>query len=269
MAMGQEVSLPLDALFGDFVYDKSQEKVIKKTYSGSQLEREMRAYAKTYLNRFEEGLTNIDRLVMAELLGQEDHFRRLTKRETSRFGLAQFITGLVGLVSLVGIFLSLAHEQFIYLIPYLTLLALTIFIFAVSLSAHTKDLTYGVPTSVGQEALTNWNGFRLMLKSIKRFDSAELDSLVVWNRILVFATMFGSAKQVQSYMRLHNLTLPADTGLTTLTYHPRLFSSAIHHNLISSSHQATQTSHFSVPSSSGGSGGGFSGGGGGGGGGSF
>ena len=45
------------------------------------------------------------------------------------------------------------------------------------------------------DAQFEWMAFRNMIESIPNFNQAELESVVLWNRILVYATMYGQAKK--------------------------------------------------------------------------
>ena len=44
-----------------------------------------------------------------------------------------------------------------------------------------------------------------MLREIARLDQAELESIVVWNRLLVYATLFGYADKVSHLMKVHHI----------------------------------------------------------------
>ena len=45
-------------------------------------------------------------------------------------------------------------------------------------------------------------GFGRMLKEIAHLNDAELQSLVLWNRLLVYAALYGVADQVTKVMKL-------------------------------------------------------------------
>ena len=47
----------------------------------------------------------------------------------------------------------------------------------------------GVLTDEGAEVYYHWKSFENMLRNIARLDKAELDSIVLWNRLLVYATL--------------------------------------------------------------------------------
>ena len=105
-----------------------------------------------------------------------------------------------------------------------------------------------------------------MLKEIAHLNDTELQSLVLWNRLLVYAALYGVADKVTKVMKLRNIHLQ-NQALDAFVYTP------FYHDVTRTSHAmstygstASTASHFTVSS---GSGGGFSGGGGGGGFGAF
>ena len=117
-----------------------------------------------------------------------------------------------------------------------------------------------------------WHSFKNMIKSIPSFRESELESVILWNRILVYATLYGEAKKVSDVLKRYNIHL-SNPSLDAFTYSPvsfaMLYNSTVLQNYVSAS---DTVSNFSINSSSGSggfSGGGFSGGGGGGGGGAF
>lgn len=117
-----------------------------------------------------------------------------------------------------------------------------------------------------------WHSFNNMIKSIGQFNQAELQSIVLWNRILVYATLYGQAKKVSDVLKRYNIHL-SNPSLDAFTYSPVSFAMLYNSTALQNYVSASDTvSNFSINSSSGSggfSGGGFSGGGGGGGGGAF
>ena len=65
----------------------------------------------------------------------------------------------------------------------------------------------GVLNEEGAEIVYHWTSFENMLRDIAHLDKAELESIVVWNRLLVYATLYGYAKKVNKIMKLHNIQL--------------------------------------------------------------
>ncbi|MFR1969274.1 MAG: DUF2207 family protein [Streptococcus salivarius] len=117
-----------------------------------------------------------------------------------------------------------------------------------------------------------WHSFKNMIKSIPSFKESELESVILWNRILVYATLYGQAKKVSDVLKRYNIHL-SNPSLDEFTYSAAPFIMMNNVNYLESYVSASDTvSNFSINSSSGSggfSGGGFSGGGGGGGGGAF
>ena len=117
-----------------------------------------------------------------------------------------------------------------------------------------------------------WHSFKNMIKSIPSFKKSELESVILWNRILVYATLYGQAKKVSDVLKRYNIHL-SNPSLDGFTYSAIPFIMLNNVNYLESYVSASDTvSSFSINSNSGSGGfggGGFSGGGGGGGGGAF
>ena len=64
-----------------------------------------------------------------------------------------------------------------------------------------------IPTDLGAEQRYYWDSFRNMLRDIAHLEEAEVQSLVLWNRLLVYATLFGFADQVSKVMKLRQIHL--------------------------------------------------------------
>ena len=107
-----------------------------------------------------------------------------------------------------------------------------------------------------------------MLRDIAHLDKTEVEGIILWNRLLVYATLFGYADRVSRVMKLRQISLgnASMDGYVQYNLHPLFYASS--HSFSNYGHVASTASHFSV-SSGGSGGGGFSGGGGGGGGGAF
>ena len=112
-----------------------------------------------------------------------------------------------------------------------------------------------------------WHSFKNMIKSIPSFKKSELESVILWNRILVYATLYGQAKKVSDVLKRYNIHL-SNPSLDEFTYSAAPFIMMNNVNYLESYVSASDTvSSFSINSNSGS--GGFGGGGGGGGGGAF
>ncbi|WP_274379132.1 DUF2207 family protein [Streptococcus sp. S784/96/1] len=123
--------------------------------------------------------------------------------------------------------------------------------------------TLGVITEEGMVRLEKWQSFERMIKEFNTFNAVELEGLVLWNRLLVYATLFGYASKIEHYLNVNHIALPEqfvniDIGLIR---HQMILST---NHFVSTSNHVTTASNFSVSSGGRSGGGGFSGGGGGG-----
>lgn len=126
---------------------------------------------------------------------------------------------------------------------------------------NTRD---GVLNEDGLEVYYLWTSFENMLRDIAHLDKAALESIVVWNRLLVYATLFGYADKVSHLMRSYQIQVENPDINLYVAYG---WHSMFYHSTAQMSHYASianTASNYSVSSGSGSSGGGFSGGGGGG-----
>ena len=104
-----------------------------------------------------------------------------------------------------GLFLySLDVHSYLYLpLPILGFLGLVLAVFYYwKLRLDNRD---GVLNEAGAEVYYLWTSFENMLREIARLDQAELESIVVWNRLLVYATLFGYADKVSHLMKVHHI----------------------------------------------------------------
>ena len=110
-----------------------------------------------------------------------------------------------------------------------------------------------------------WHSFKNMIKSIPSFKESELESVILWNRILVYATLYGQAKKVSDVLKRYNIHL-SNPSLDEFTYSAAPFIMMNNVNYLESYVSASDSvSSFSINSNSGSGGfggGGFSGGGG-------
>ena len=102
-----------------------------------------------------------------------------------------------------------------------------------------------------------WMAFRNMIESIPNFNQAELESVVLWNRILVYATMYGQAKKVSQVLQNHQISVPYEDWDTVLwlTSSPNTYLDGS--TLMSYADDSYSVSSFSINSSDGSGGGGF------------
>lgn len=220
--------------------------------------RQLKSSFEEVLNQMQEGVRK-----RISFWGLPDYYRPLTGGEKALqvgMGVLTILPLFIGF----GLFLySLDVYGYLYIpLPILGFLGLALAVFYYwKLRLDNRD---GVLNEAGAEVYYLWTSFENMLREIARLDQAELESIVVWNRLLVYATLFGYADKVSHLMKVHQIKVGnpdinfyVDYGWHGMFYHSSAQMS--HYASI-----ANTASTYSVSSGSGSSGGGFSGGGGGG-----
>ena len=175
-------------------------------------------------------------------------------------------TGIL-LLAIILLFLIIQFETD-YIPSYVAIMLAVIF-FIISLVVYKKTIR-------GSEHYTRWKAFRNFLDDFGAFELKELPEIILWERYLVYATIFGLADKVEKSMNVRIKEM--DMSSLASDYYPTFFyihiGPSIHasfNNAINSAyHQqsANYANTHSSRSSGGGFGGGFSSGGGFGGGGS-
>ena len=220
--------------------------------------RQLKSSFEEVLKEMQEGVRN-----RVSFWGLPDYYRPLTGGEKALqvgMGALTILPLFIGF----GLFLySLDVYGYLYLLlPILGFLGLVLAVFYYwKLRLDNRD---GVLNEAGAEVYYLWTSFENMLREIARLDQAELESIVVWNRLLVYATLFGYADKVSHLMKVHHIQVENPDINLYVAYG---WHGMFYHSTAKMSHYASvanTASTYSVSSGSGSSGGGFSGGGGGG-----
>ena len=260
LAFSGKKEVAVSDLFADY-------KVSGSLYRGAKAadERRIQTKGRKLKSSFEEALKEMQEGVRNRVTfwGLPDYYRPLTGVEKALqvgMGLSTILPLFIGF----GLFLySLDVHAYFYLpLSVLSFLGLVLAVFYYwKLRLDNRD---GVLNEAGAEVYYLWTSFENMLRDIARLNQAELESIVVWNRLLVYATLFGYADKVSHLMKVHHIQVEnPDINL----YVAYSWHSMFYHSTAQMSHYASvanTASTFSVSSGSGSSGGGFSGGGGGG-----
>ena len=260
LAFSGKKETTLSDLFADY-------KVSESLYRGAKAadEKRIQARGRQLKSSFEEALKEMQEGVRNRVTfwGLPDYYRPLTGVEKALqvgMGLSTILPLFIGF----GLFFySLDVHAYFYLpLPVLGFLGLVLAVFYYwKLRLDNRD---GVLNEAGAEVYYLWTSFENMLRDIARLDQAELESIVVWNRLLVYATLFGYADKVSHLMKVHQIKVENPDINLYVAYG---WNSMFYHSTAQMSHYASvanTASTFSVSSGSGSSGGGFSGGGGGG-----
>ena len=264
LAFGSQKTCRTDDLFSDYEISDSLYK-----YASKKDQDEIRERGKQAQNRIDAAISRVSQAVQQKIqtFTLPSYYRPLEAGEESAgrkslfFGWAAWSIALVA--GLVAYFVL--NWLSIFCVMYVLVMWILPTSFQGKFSLYQRD---GVPTEIGAEQRYYWDSFRNMLRDIAHLEEAEIQSLVLWNRLLVYATLFGFADQVSKVMKLRQIHLE-NPSMDAYVYTP-FRSNLIHSSRLLSNYGTTATtaSHFTV-SSGGSSGGGFSGGGGGGGFGAF
>ena len=204
-------------------------------------------------------------------LGLPSLYRQLTPSETHLSSVANIMFISLYVLIAIGFFLLSigfsSNLSFLYLLIFFPVITMHL-INRLQINGRAN----GCLVPENSDIYYQWHSFNNMIKSIGQFNQAELQSIVLWNRILVYATLYGQAKKVSDVLKRYNIHL-SNPSLDAFTYSPVSFAMLYNSTALQNYVSASDTvSNFSINSSSGSggfSGGGFSGGGGGGGGGAF
>ena len=260
LAFSGKKEVAVSDLFADY-------KVSESLYRGAKAadERRIQTKGRKLKSSFEEALKEMQEGVKERVafLGLPDYYRPLTSGEKV-LQVSMGVSTIFPLIIGFGLFLySLDVHGYLFLpLPILGLIGLVLAAFYYwKIRLDNRD---GVLNEVGAEVFYLWTSFENMLREIARLDQAELESIVVWNRLLVYATLFGYADKVSHLMKVHQIQVENPDINLYVAYG---WHSMFYHSTAQMSHYASvanTASTFSVSSGSGSSGGGFSGGGGGG-----
>ena len=172
------------------------------------------------------------------------------------------ILGIIILFVSIFLLMYIISNGIDYIPSYIAIILAIIF-FIYSLAVYKK-------TQKGSEHYARWNAFKNFLNDFGAFDIKELPEIILWERYLVYATIFGLAETVEKSMNVRINEM--DVSALGYDYYPTFtyihISPMIHtsfNNAINSAYNrqaANYANTHSSSSSGGGFGGGFSSGGG-------
>ena len=273
MIFNQESAINISEVFSKYKIDKvALKKDFRAAKSDTQRDR-IRKIGNEVQSLLKKDAQQLSKGVDKEIakLGLPSYFRDLSEKEEalSKTGCAlHFWLLLILFVSMC--FLSLGFGSYLssfyfWIILLLVLLFIPFYIVVKIREDHLQSLE-------NLDSQFQWMAFRNMIESIPNFNQAELESVILWNRILVYATMYGQAKKVSQVLKNHQISLPYENwdAVVWITTSSNSFLDGS--TLMSYADDSYSVSSFSTNSSDGSGGfdgGGFSDGGGGGGFGAF
>ena len=273
MIFDQESEINISEVFSKYKIDKvALKKDFRAAKSDTQRDR-IRKIGNDVQSLLKKDAQQLSKGVEKEIvkLGLPSYFRDLSEKEEalSKTGCAlHFWLLLILFVSMCFLsfgFGSHLSSFYFWMIVLLVVLFIPFYILVKIREDHLQSLE-------NLDAQFQWMAFRNMIESIPNFNQAELESVVLWNRILVYATMYGQAKKVSQVLKNHQISLPYEDwdAVVWITTSSNSFLDGS--TLMSYADDSYSVSSFSTNSSDGSGGfdgGGFSDGGGGGGFGAF
>ena len=122
-------------------------------------------------------------------------------------GVIYFILGLI--IIFLNVYFNISN----------VILILLILIMGIILLVYT--LTFKKWTKKGREHYLKWNAFKNFLKDFGSFSEKEIPEIKLWEKYLVYATVFGLAKEVQKAMKIKLSEMNDTTDF--VNYHPLYF----------------------------------------------
>lgn len=273
MIFDQESKINISEVFSKYKIDKiALKKDFRAAKSDTQRDR-IRKIGNEVQSLLKKDAQQLSKGVDKEIakLGLPSYFRDLSEKEEalSKTGCAlHFWLLLILFVSMCFLsfgFGSHLSSFYFWMIVLLVVFFIPFYILVKIREEHLQSLE-------NLDSQFQWMAFRNMIESIPNFNQAELESVVLWNRILVYATMYGQAKKVSQVLQNHQISLPYENWDTVVWLTTSSNSFLDGSTLISYADDSYSVSSFSTNSSDGSGGfdgGGFSDGGGGGGFGAF
>ena len=273
MIFDQESEINISEVFSKYKIDKvALKKDFRAAKSDTQRDR-IRKIGNEVQSLLKKDAQQLSKGVDKEIakLGLPSYFRDLSEKEEalSKAGCAlHFWLLLILFVSMCFLsfgFGSHLSSFYFWMIVLLVVFFIPFYILVKIREEHLQSLE-------NLDSQFQWMAFRNMIESIPNFNQAELESVILWNRILVYATMYGQAKKVSQVLKNHQISLPYEDwdAVVWITTSSNSFLDGS--TLMSYADDSYSVSSFSTNSSDGSGGfdgGGFSDGGGGGGFGAF
>ena len=169
------------------------------------------------------------------------------------------IIALVMLILSIFLLIYIAHYQVDFWPSYVVII-LSILLFIYAFAVYKRTLK-------GSEHYARWKAFKNFLNDFGSFELKELPEIILWERYLVYATIFGLADKVEKSMNVHikeldlsQMGMDYSSMYFYLNFSPLLHSSI--NNAVQSAYQTRSINYANTHSSRAGSGfgGGFGGG---------
>lgn len=223
--------------------------------------KEFEKYAQKHNNSFLNTINRISEKAEKENIEDQNYDKKL--KQTHDNYIAIGIMAFIALAVIAVVWLAALEQGFVPVI----IATIPTVIYALTCF----DIAGRIPglTQKGIDEKEQWEGLKKYMEDFSMLDEREVPDLVLWEKYLVYATVFGIADKVLKQLKVKYPEFSDDTYLSNSTYFYLMahtdFNKSFVNSVSTSMQRAYESSVASSASSSGGGfGGGFSGGGGGG-----
>lgn len=218
--------------------------------------KELKNYIKANPERIIKLKEELDRKI-PEQLSKEKLYTKGQKEKKDKFLMSKFlyVCLIIGTIFYNLLFFLEDPKLYTILVSTITILAIINFVL---ISKIYKKIN--VFTQKGLDEIEQWNGLTKYMKDYSRLRERETLDVVLWEKYLVFATVFGISKKVIKQLEMAYPEIRDSDFLASYAYMNMMVNTDFADTFTSAVH----TSISSTYSSATGGGGGFSGGGGGG-----
>jgi len=164
-------------------------------------------------------------------------------------------------IFLVFFILGIIVAKVIYTRWYILLIPLIVMLLFMILSGILMS-RYSYLTQKGINEKEQWNGLKKYMQDFSLLNEKEVPDLILWEKYLVYATVFGISEKVLKQLKIKYPDIMNDCNINNTTYMYLMYNSSLNTSFVSSINNSITSSYAAGNYSSGsGSGGGFSGGG--------
>lgn len=198
-------------------------------------------YARLHHNEFLIELGHVKQEIEKDQIEQGNF--EYQKKETNKWGVAVTIYAILAVITLFFFFWIV------------TIVASINLVLAIILCGKYRRLT-----QKGGEEREQWKGLKRFMDDFSLLKDKEIPQLILWEKYLVYATVFGTAEKVLKQLKVVYSEFSDQSFMASTTY--LYLMTDMNFSFLNTMNNACSTAYQSVDSSASGSGGGFSGGGG-------
>lgn len=219
--------------------------------------KELQKYIESHSSKIQALKKRIQRKIDEELI-KKQLFDAENKKQYKKLVDSITIYSILILFLMVwGIIPLVATANKMLLIPIMTIATVIIVNMIVTIILKNKINLF---TQKGLDEKEQWKGLKKYMEDFSLLKEKEIPEIVLWEKFLVYATVFGIEKKVLKQLKIVYPNMENQMDVNTCSY----INLMMHTNFSSNFSSAISSSMSSAYSSASGSGGGFSGGGGGG-----